>query len=220
VDALAREYAVSVVPWKTRALGVAGHAAGTPAAGKAVVDVAFNLVDEAVRDDDYAAALALLGVAETTAQRTRATPLARKVSARTREVTEMKSEHARVKLMAAGLEKIKAGGPDPGAEAEYALALGKFLCFMKGDWARGLPLLAKGSDASLKALAADDLAAGNEAGALVQLADRWWDRAGTASGLAKREMQRRASHWYHQALPSLTGLTRTKVERRVAQAVE
>jgi serine/threonine protein kinase len=220
VDELAREYAVNARRLKTSALAMAGHAAATPAAGKAVVEVALAEVDQAVHDDDYEAALALLVVAETAAQRTGGAVLVRKVGVRGKEVAEIRSEHARVKLMAAGLEKLQAAGAQPDAEAEYSLVLGKFLCFMKGDWTRGLPLLAKGTDANLKALAADDLAAADNPAALVQLADRWWDLAASFSGIPRREIQRRACQRYQRALPDLAGLTRTKVERRVAQAAE
>lgn len=45
---------------------------------------------------------------------------------------------------------------DP-ANPEANLAVGRWYCFSNDDWEDGLPLLAAGSDANLKAVATGDL---------------------------------------------------------------
>src|SRR5258706_6184202 len=46
-------------------------------------------------------------------------------------------------------------------DQEAALQLGRHLCFVKGDWEAGLPLLAKGKDKALADLAQFELAIGD-----------------------------------------------------------
>ena len=42
-------------------------------------------------------------------------------------------------------------------DAEANFTVGRFYCLYKKDWPRGLPALARGSDAGLKALAVKEL---------------------------------------------------------------
>lgn len=90
------------------------------------------------------------------------------------------------------------------------------MCLMKGDWEKGLPMLAMGGDAKLKAPTAKDLAEPKEAAAQVEVGDAWWDLAEAEKGPAKSNLQKRALHWYRLALPNLAGLNKTRVEKRVA----
>ena len=39
---------------------------------------------------------------------------------------------------------------DPEEPAGESCSVGRYLCFSKGDWEKGLPLLARGSDETLK----------------------------------------------------------------------
>lgn len=71
--------------------------------------------------------------------------------------------------VAKALEKLKTA-PDDGPANAIA---GKYLCFVKGDWPRGLDSLAKGDDAALKSLAEADFAAKNDASASVDVAEQW-----------------------------------------------
>lgn len=53
------------------------------------------------------------------------------------------------------------------------LAWGRFLCFQLGDWKAGLPLLAKGQDQTLAALAKRDLKQPTEFQEILSLSDSW-----------------------------------------------
>ena len=83
------------------------------------------------------------------------------------------------------------------ADASAHLALGRYLCLLKGDWEAGLPHLARGDNPELKALAEDDLKhvplpwqpeAGKQppapvpAAAAMKLSDAWWELAEQAKG--------------------------------------
>src|SRR5262249_26282093 len=87
--------------------------------------------------------------------------------------------------------------------------------FVKGNYDRGLPLLARSTDAALKDLARRDLAGPKAAKQQAELADDWYTRAEAEKGLTQRQTLRRAFFWYQQAQPGLGGLTRIRVHRLV-----
>ena len=70
----------------------------------------------------------------------------------------------------------------------------------------------------LKELATKSLAGAATAAQQVELADAWWTAAEQAKGTQKSELQAGAAYWYNQALGSLTGLQKTRAERRLAEA--
>src|SRR5262249_23535164 len=95
--------------------------------------------------------------------------------------------------------------------------LGKYACLIKGNWERGAPLLAKGRDAVWKALGERELARPKEPRKQVDVGDECARLAEGAQGQAKRNLQRRALHWYRLSLPKLAGLTRVRVERETRE---
>jgi formylglycine-generating enzyme required for sulfatase activity len=111
------------------------------------------------------------------------------------------------------LAKLQSSPDDPAANLEA----GRYYCCVRGDWAKGLPLLAKGSDAALKAAAAADLANPTEAAAQFALANQWWEAAkGTAA--AADSLRDRAGTWYEKALPGLTDeLEKVLAQKRLAE---
>ena len=96
--------------------------------------------------------------------------------------------------------------------------MGRYLCFVKGDWSGGLECLAKSNDATLKQLAAKSLAVAEEPAAQVELADAWWDAADKLKGKDKDNLRAAAGYWYGMSVDQLTGLVKTHVEKRLAEA--
>jgi hypothetical protein len=178
------------------------------AANAANVPAGMALLEPLESAEDFAAASRLVTVLE---QVPRADPLLRSLPARAREVEELRA--ARERLTPA-LEKLKTAPDDPAAN----LAVGRYTALLRGDWERGLPLLAKGDDAKLAALAKAALAGPADANARAKLADGWWDLAQAESGLAKTILAERAADDYQLALPGLTGLERVLAEKRMAEA--
>ena len=95
-------------------------------------------------------------------------------------------------------------------DAAANLAVGRYLCFDKGQWAAGLPMLARSSDAKLKVLAAADLKGGTSTDEVVRLGNAWWEFARDKTGIEWRSSQKRAVHWYRQA----TGQSRRELKER------
>ena len=102
-------------------------------------------------------------------------------------------------------------------DPEANLVVGKYLCFVKGDWDKGLPMLALGKDEALKALAKQELEGAASSTEQAKLGDGWWNLAEKQEGTAKKQIQARAGYWYQKALPGLSGLMKDKVEKRLAQ---
>ncbi|HEX3999087.1 MAG TPA: hypothetical protein VHX65_11090 [Pirellulales bacterium] len=105
---------------------------------------------------------------------------------------------------------------DPG-NAAANLAVGRFYAFVKGDFDKALPYLAKSSDAALKDVADKDLAAPTAAADQAKLGDAWWALAESNHEPAKSHLQSRAADWYAKAAPNLKGLAKGEVEARLKE---
>lgn len=181
-----------------------------PDANLAVTGFLLKAIDDAVAVDDLDGAIRLHKLAEGTAAKAKNVRTASQVAARGKDLDAVQKEA--VKLPAA-MKALEADPKDPDA----CLTVGKYLCFQKGDWARGLPLLARCSEPALKAAAAKDLADSAEAADLLQAADAWYDLLGTLAGTPRRVVQVRAYALYAKALPELSGLSKTKAEKRLQE---
>ena len=166
-----------------------------PAAGnKALAESALSLVERAIEAENLDAAEQLLKVAAVTAGKARAADLVKQAKARSEELADQKREAEAVRKAEAALAK---NADDTAAN----LTLGKYLCVSQDDWEQGLPHLAKGSDAGLKALAAKSLPIPTDAAALATLADAWWDAAESHKGKEAEPLRAAAQHWYAEACP-------------------
>jgi len=166
--------------------------------------------DEAVAAGRYSDAERLASQAVSYAQRSHDPAAQMRATALQKEMREISAAYATQK---------RALMDQTIPEAERNLISGRFLCLMKGDWKLGLPLLAKGSDQRLKALAAADLRA-HDAETRAAAADRWWDFAERERDVARRRVRGRVAALYAEALPSLTDLERVRAESRVRAVVD
>lgn len=101
--------------------------------------------------------------------------------------------------------------PDPAA----CLKVGEFRCYLKADWAGGLPLLAKSNDAVVKALAAAELLAPTEPDDQMKIADGWWKVSDERVDPAKRQIMLHAGAWYQKASLITTGLDLIRAQARL-----
>ncbi|HEY5312384.1 MAG TPA: SUMF1/EgtB/PvdO family nonheme iron enzyme, partial [Pirellulales bacterium] len=181
-----------------------------PAAGNSeLAEALLGLVDRAIEAEQYDEAEQLAKLALTTAGKARDGQLLKQAKAKVSEAGTLKHDYAIVK----DTEEKLAKSPNDG---EANLGLGKYLCFVRHDWDKGLPHLAKGSDVALKALAERSIAASEQPAALAELGDRWWDAAEKAKAKEKAALRMAARHWYSLAqFAGQTGLLKTKIEKRL-----
>lgn len=207
IEAMSARYEVDAYRLKGAALAQAAKEASS-AQSVAVAKLSLALIDEAVGRDDFVAAKYLGNIAVDAARKGRDTALAKDIVARNREIEEIGQAFAEIQDAWATLKQLPV---DPDAN----LAVGRYYCLIKGNWNRGLPMLALGSDSDLKELAVKELEGATDAAGQVALGDGWWDLAGASEGVAQKQLQGRAAHWYRKALPALSGLVKDKVAGRV-----
>ncbi len=114
----------------------------------------------------------------------------------------------------AAAEKL-ATTPD---DADANLTIGRYRALVAGDWSGAIPMLAKGNDETLKALAAKSAAAPSDSAAQVAAGDAWWDAAQSAKAQQRTELLAGAHYWYSLANPALSGLAKARIEKRITEA--
>ncbi len=144
---------------KIAVLDTAGKAVRNLADPAAIVQVSKTIAEEALKllketeaIDDYEQAMKLAAIADRATRKTGDASLSGLATRSLRRVERLQKEYAKHVDAAVTL----AARPN---DPEASRVMGSFRCFHKGDWAKGLPLLARCDDAKLKDLAAKDLAA-------------------------------------------------------------
>jgi hypothetical protein len=206
---MSARFALDDLRLKAVTLELAGHHAVSKSGNKTIAEHSLALIEESVRVDDYEVATRLLNVGEKAASGA-GTSLVEAIQSRGREVVRLKKEWDAIK---SAFDTLAKQPKDPEANR----IVGRFRCFQKGDWARGLPLLILGDDDPLKQLAEKDLAAPASVDGCVELGNGWWQLAGKP-GIPltlKGTLQQRACHWYERALPDATKARRTQMEKHI-----
>ena len=205
-----KRFAISPSSARLHLLKAIEFAPATHAAAKRVLETATAAVDDAVQEDDYTHAAEMLKLSEGFLQRAKEAEFHAALTARAEEVDKIRQEYQRIKPDLAKLVTM----PE---NAEACESAGRFFCFFKGDWPRGLPLLAKAKDAALKDLAAKDVGSPTETAARLSLAEAWWSFGERLPYPQRAEIQLRAGMWYRQASSGLAGLTKLRVDRRLTE---
>lgn len=181
----------------------------TQAQHESVARAAFGLIDDAVAKDAFEVATAICQAALVAGKEVRQKELVAQLSTRLNQITMLASSYTSFKQAMAVLK-------DQPTDAAANLAAGDFLCFSKGEWDRGLPMVALGNDAIVAALAKQELQASTSPDQRVKVGDGWWSFAEQQDDdNKKQQIQKHAGSWYQQALPELKGLVKDKVERRL-----
>lgn len=185
---------------------VAETAAGSQQAP--VAEFAMTLLEESIADDRFDTAEQVAPIALQAARETGDAKLLRRFQQRGRDLKRL---HKAFDAVQDDRETLERTPKQPDAN----LAVGKYYCLEKRDWDKGLPMLALGNDRDLKAVAEKDLASPATADQRVAVADQWWDLSDQLEGDAQEAMLGRALKWYQESMPSLAGLTRARVEKRL-----
>jgi serine/threonine protein kinase len=208
INALTTTYVSDANDMWIEALEKAAQKSRSPQISKSLAEAALARIEALVDRDDYELAKRYQSVASAAAQKARDLALTKLV------VEQGKSLTAANKQWDA-MEKTKAdllANPD---DATANLALGKYSCFIKGQWEQGFKYLAKGNDSTLADLATRSLLKPGEPAARVALGDAWWKASESAKGANKADLQIGGGYWYAVALPGLTGLEKNRVEQRI-----
>src|ERR1051325_2290207 len=196
-DELAKDFVIppaTIFRMKIAMLQQASKVQGAPAdAYQAVIERALLTLDDTLEADDYPSSLDLIAAADQAAIRLKSIPLVVTIRKRQDEIVRLQKEFTRWQIYADRLAK------NP-KDAEANLELGKYQALIKGDWDRGLPLLARGPKSSLQALAQSDLAGPSVPGARRIVALGWFNFGTdkTTDPALKTHAPPRADHWYQE----------------------
>ncbi len=208
-------YDVDTWELKAKTLSQLAAVAKTPEARQLIANGAFDLVDKALIEDRYDAAVLLAASAADLAALLPDPALRKKtIEAHTRAL-RMRQEAAEVQ---AAQERLAHHSDDAAAH----LLVGRYYCMEKNDWDSGLPHLIRGGDAELTAIAQLELAGAAKPTEQVTLADAWWDladrRRDSSDAPLAKGMRTRAVYWYRRAMPQLSGFGQSKAQKRIAEA--
>jgi hypothetical protein len=178
---------------------------------KAKIDAARKEMDRAILRGDYDQAVKSASAADAAAKAINDPPMMATAAQHLTDVQKLQAEAAKA---APAIAKLREAPDDAGANVEA----GRFLCFWRGDWEKGLPLLAKGSDSGLKAIAQEDIAAGADVPMQFGVANAWWDLAANLEGPPRAYAQDRAAELYVKVVARLEGINHTTAQTRIAQA--
>jgi hypothetical protein len=210
-DEIAAAFKVSAAEARAASADLlAGNVSGADNArdgGQALLDAA----DAALGSGEFDAAQKLLRSAEVLGKKSGIAILASAIGLRAKSLPALRKAYDKI---ADAQQKLEAAPTDGAAN----LLVGRFLCFVKGDWETGLPRLALGSDDALRALAEkDSKAATGAATDKVEAADGWHKFGADLDPLEKANVQGRALHWYRESLADATGLAKARVEKRIEE---
>lgn len=209
-DALIAGYQLDRLAFKESLLSRAEPATTNPEDLKRLVEVLLELARESTELDQFDAAVKSTQSALAAARKSKDIGLVVRVDARLKSVTELRTGYDKARKAE---ETLVATPEDPQAN----LAWGEYLCLSKGQWEKGLPFLSRGPDSALKKLATRELGQPAEPGPQIELADGWWDLGEKEkNALWKSRLLAHAQTFYEMALPGTTGLTRLRVEKRIA----
>jgi len=193
----------------TRALASAQQlAVGSAEACQGVATVGLDTMDLATAADRFDKAAIFAGLAETAANRSQKVAFAASVQPRLADYKALANEYARVQR---ALKTLAANADEP----EANLIAGKYYCLVKGDFAKGLPYLAKGSEAPLRTVAEKELAGLADSAQEIEVADAWWELASRSAGPARENALAHSRQLYQLARAHIKGFTLTKIEARL-----
>lgn len=190
VDAIVAEFKVDQPEIELAVLTSAMHAK-SPVAYHELGEAAMQVADDAGDGDELEVAFRAASLAETAFGAGKDEELPR-AKARAKDLRELQQQFARIAPL---LKKLHEDPNDADANSKA----GRFFCLSAGRWEKGLPMLAKGSDLPLKALAEAEALAPAEPDGQIKLGDGWWDRAAPESPSTASRCKERACFWYLQA---------------------
>ena len=176
-----------------------------------VADAALQVVGKLTDAGEIELALDVCEAGRSAAQKSRQIALVKEFAAKAEALKKQQASLQQYRQALAVMEN------DP-AEPAANLTAGRYLCFVKSDWERGVPMLALGSDAELKAVALQELRGARSGQEPAAIGDAWWDLAETRQGPERDALRLRAGSWYRQAEPKLAGgLAGLKVKQRLEE---
>jgi hypothetical protein len=209
LEAMAAEFADKPSDLRLSFLGKAARRVTDPQGAAAVTEAGLRWIDEAVAADDYEQAMTKLApLVEPEVSRCRDASLQTRYHDRIKEVRGVHEEFLRAQ---AAMKALAEKPDDPKAN----LAVGRYLCFAKGEFKSGIPMLVKSGDPVLASLASRDLAGAGTFDDKLNLGDAWAGYGPKHQDVARGCMIR-AQFWYLSAMKGAKGLARARLMKKLS----
>jgi formylglycine-generating enzyme required for sulfatase activity len=206
----AKHYEIDGLALKAKILIAMVAGAKSPDTVSILTDACLNVVDEAIQEEKYDIAKILISKAEMAAKAAKDASKTVIAQKKGKEIEDIAKESQKAEEASKILE-INPADPDA------SLALGRYL-LMKGDLEKALTFLAKGSDALLRMAAEKELAASVKPEDQAAAGDAWWEVIEKERNMAFIcAVLDRARNCYKAAVIGLSGITKTKVEKRLME---
>ncbi len=203
----------TIFQMKVKMLQQASKADGAPAAAyQSVIDRALLILEDTLDADDYPSSLDLIAAAEQASRKLRSIALVSSMRKKQDEIATAQKEFSRWQPFADTLAK-------DATNAEANLEMGKYHALIKGNFERGLPLLARGTKSALRFLAESDLAGPTTQGARRVVALGWYNLGNNAETDAamKTHSLLRSFHWYQENLADADVKDRALIESKLQE---
>jgi WD domain, G-beta repeat len=212
IDELANDFAIPagmIFQMKIAMLQQASNAVGaSPEAYQSVIDRAMVILEDTLDSDDYVSSLALIAAAEQAGRKLKSIVLVSAIRKKQEEIVRLQKEFARWQPFADKLAK------NP-KDAEANLEMGKYHALVKGNWERGLPMMAVDGSSRLGLVARDELSARTNGLSLVAaetLATSWYLQSERLDASMKTQALLRAQHWFQESLSLADDKERATIE--------
>jgi len=210
IDKMAEQFVLDPLTAKAEALERLAEFSTSPKQLVSLATLADELVEELCAAERFDKAQEILKAAREAAKDSKNGDLVKQLAVHAKQVDAASRAYEQVKPALDVLEEKP-------TDAKANLAAGRYFCFVKGDWERGVAMLALGGDESLCKVARRDLEGTSDPTRQVALGDAWWKLMESESGAARRQLQLRAGHWYQAALPQLSDTAKEAVAKRLAE---
>ncbi|MES2788447.1 MAG: hypothetical protein V4719_02420 [Planctomycetota bacterium] len=213
VDELTSNFEINPITTKVPLFQKAAREAKAAPMKRLVALAGLKLAGDAAAAEDYEAAKNVVALSLQAAKPSRDASVIKRATEQQSRFNGLLKEWEQV---VAAREKLKSD-PDDVAANDIN---GRYLCFERQEWDKGLPLLVKGATPELKSVAALDMQTADEPASQSHTADAWWDVAESKKGFEKQQMIPRVAFWYEKALPGLNGLEKAAAEKRLNATYE
>jgi WD40 repeat protein len=170
-----------------------------------LASVALQWAGEAYDANQFDDALTLLKTANALAPRTKSGDLVKRSASLKRDAQEAKTLYDEYRKAVAAIK-------DDANDAQANFVIGRYLCFVRGTWNKGLKYIIRGNDDAMKKLATEDLANPTAAEKQVALAEQWAKMSDAVAAPFKQACRGAAYYWYGKSIAGLTGIAKLKAE--------
>lgn len=211
-ETMGLEFRVDVLELKATTLKSVTSKLKGPVVNREMITKALPLVDQLLQAERFDLAVDLSSAAAQAAVKVKDKGVTSDVSEVRKEAEELAREFA----VADKARDSLRSSPD---DAAARLAWGRWLCFRKSNWPEGLKTLQGAGDATLKDLATRDLQEPAEATAILKLGSDWLEFAKSKRDHSQAEFADRAVFWLSKAHAGASGLSQSKIESQLEEAV-